>query len=343
VPYDAQANLVRGIDLEEPRWDPSRPKMLWGSRDFRIETLEVETGETAVVKDFAQDSAVTPTLGQNPDLYRITMKDEGESSSDKRYWAFLIQGSAQDYRARYLLTWDREANRVLGLRAITASQSEIDWVGMSWKGNWVLIGGSENNAGPLTGLTIANRELTDFHRIDWATAHADIALDSQGNEVIVMQDVRTDYIDLIPLDPATRPILDSGGSYQGTNRTPLVRLFYSSSSSGLGSGIHISCNTPGYCVVSTYIAPGVPEQNWLDRKIILVTLDRARPRAYYLARVYGTRAEYWEETHATISSDGSRVVFATNWNQNVGAERVWLMELDLPAGWRQTLTNSRSN
>jgi hypothetical protein len=341
IPYDAAANLVRAVDVEEPRWDPSRPSLLWGSRDFRIETLDVETGESTVVKDFSRDPAVAPTLTQNPDLYRITMKDEGESSNDKRYWAFLIQGSADDYRARYIVTWDRHADRVLGLHPIAANQSEIDWVGMSWKGSWVLIGGSENNADPLTGLVIANRELTEFHRVDWATAHADIALDNQGNEVVVMQNVRTDFVDLIPLDLATRPILDSGGSYEGTNRTPLVRLYYSSSSSGLGSGIHVSCNTPGYCAVSTYIAPGLPEQNWLDRKIILVKLDRTHPRAYYLAKVYGTRAEYWEETQASISNDGTRVVFATNWNLSVGAERVWVMEIDLPAGWQAAQPSTR--
>jgi hypothetical protein len=337
VPYDQPTNLVRSVDLEEPRWDPEQPNRLWGTRDFRIETLDAGSGATSIVKDFAQDPAVAPILAQHPDLYRITMKDEGESSIDKRYWAFLLQGSTDDYRAQYILSWDREENRVLGLRAVPREQSDIDWAGMSPRGNWVLIGGSENNASPLTGLVMANRELTDFHRLDWATAHADVALDSAGGEAIVMQNVRTDFIDLIPLDTATQPILVSGGRYEGTNRTPLVRLDYSSSPTGLGSGVHISCNVPGFCVVSTYIEPGVPEQNWLDRKIILTKLDRTSPRAFYLAKVHGTRDAYWEETQATITQDGSRVVWATNWGLHVGAERVWLMELAMPAGWQAAL------
>jgi len=103
--------------------------------------------------------------------------------------------------------------------------------------------------------------------------------------------------------------------------------------------VHISCNVPGWCVVSTYIEPGLPEQNWLDRKVVLVRLDRASPRTFYLAQVYGTRGQYWEETQATISNDGARIVWATNWNQNVGQlpERVWLMELNMPAGWMGAL------
>lgn len=334
VPYDQPGNLVRTTDLEEPRWDPNDANLVWGVQGFRILTLNVQTGDTATVTDFAADATIAPILAANPDLYRITMKDEGETSTDKRYWAFILQGSQDDYRARYVFCWDRQTDQVLGLHTVSASQSDIDWVGMSPLGTWVLIGGSDANAGDLAGLVMANRELTTFHRLDFATAHADVGLDSDGNEVIVMQNVRTDYIDLIPLSADTKPILEPGGSYTGTNRIPLVRLFYASESPiGLRSGVHISCNVPGYCVVSTHIEPGAPEQNWLDRSIVVVRLDREAPRAYYLAKVYGTTGAYWEETHATITQNGSRVLWATNWSQDVGQEQVWDMELRMPAGW----------
>jgi hypothetical protein len=337
-PYDQSENVVAAPDLEEPRWDPHDADVLWGVQDFRILTLNVQTGTTTVVKDFAADATIAPFLAANPDLYRITMKDEGESSLDKRYWAFILQGSEEDYRARYIFCWDRQTDHVLGLYTVPASQADIDWVGMSPLGNCVLIGGSESNAGELAGLVMANRELTEFHRLDYATAHADVGLDADGNEVIVMQNIRTDYIDLIPLSADTQPILDAGGSDAGTQRVPLVRLYYASDSPvGLQSGVHISCNLPGYCVVSTNIAPGLPEQNWLDRAIVLVRLDRSHPRAYYLAKVYGTTAAYWEETQATITADGARVIWATDWSQDVGQEHVWDVELDMPAGWQAAL------
>jgi hypothetical protein len=171
-----------------------------------------------------------------------------------------------------------------------------------------------------------------------------VGLDIEGNEIIVMQNNRTDYIDLLPLDWNTRPILESGGSYAGTNRIPLIRLFYDAQSAhGLNSGVHISCNVPGYCVVSTYISPEVPEQNWLDRAIVLVRLDRNNPRVFYLAKLYGTTGGYWEESHGTISTDGSKVVWASNWNQNVGSEQVFLMQLDMPAGWRGPVPDIKGN
>lgn len=332
LPYDRADQLVASLDLAEPRWDPSDPNLLWGLRDLSVLTMNVRTGVTTIVKDFLIDPELAPILAAEPDLYRITMKDEGEASEDLRYWAFLVQGAEMDYRPRYVITWDRQEDRVLGVLAIGADQADVDWVGMSPAGTWVLIGGSEQNAGNLAGFVLANRELTEFHRIDYATAHADVGRDLDGREVLVMQNVRTDYIDLIPLETETKPILESGGSYTDTNRVPLLRLAYMDAPIGLRSGVHISCNAPGYCVVSTYIEPGLAEQNWLDRSIVLVVLDRTNPRAYYLAKVYGTTGAYWEETHASISRDGSRVVWATNWGREVGQERVWLMQLNVAAG-----------
>lgn len=338
IPYDQSGNLVRTLDMEEPRWDPVDRDLIWGFQEFHIVTVNVITGKTTIVKDFSKDSTLGPIITANRDLYRITTKDEGESSIDKRFWVFMLQGSKDDYRSRYIFTWDRQNNKVLGVYPLPIEKSRIDWVGMSPKGTWVLIGGDFDNGGNLAGLTMANKELSQFHRLDYTTAHSDVGLDQDGNEVIVMQNNQTDHIDLIPIDLKTKPILQAGGSYGNTNRVPIIKLFYDSQSPrGLNSGVHISCNVPGYCVISTYIEPKLPEQNWLDRTITLVKLDKRHPRVFYLAKVHGTRGEYWEETQAAITNDGAKVVWATNWNKNVGKEKVWLMQLDMPTGWMNSL------
>lgn len=332
-PYDRESNFVQTLEVEEPRWDAGDPHLIWATQEFCIMQIRVPNEKTTVVKDFREDPVIGPILKKEPDLYRITMKDEGEASLDRRYWAFILQGTKDDYRARYLLVWDRSEDCIVGLHALTNTQSNIDWVGMSPLGNWVLIGGDFDNGAPLAGLVMANRALKTFHPLHYSTGHADVGLDAKGHEVIVMQNAQTDYIDMIPLEPATRPIPPNGG-YAGSGHVPLVRLFSSSESPmGLNSGVHISCNFSGWCVVSTYIEPNTREQNWLDRTIALVRLDRDRPRAYYLAKVYGTCGTYWEETHATISADGSRVVWATNWGKEIGKEKVWDVELNMPVGW----------
>ena len=92
--------------------------------------------------------------------------------------------------------------------------------------------------------------------------------------------------------------------------------------------------------MSTHVEPGVTEKNWLDRAIVLVRLDAKRPAAYFLAKVCGTCSSYWEETHAAMSADGARVVWATNWGRDPGNDKVWLMQLTLPPDWQRTLTTA---
>lgn len=334
-PYNQPDNLVMYTSgIEDPRWDPDDPHLLWGLADFEIVRDNVVSGEREVVKDFSSDAVITPLLADEPDIYRVTMLQEGEASMDRRYWAFILQGTEDDYRPRYIFCWDREEDDVLGLYKVQPEESDIDWVGMSPKGNWVLIGGMGENAGNLQGFTIADRQLQDFHRIDYTTSHADVGLDCEGTEVLVMQNYYTDHIDMLPLNPSTQPILEAGGSYDGTNRIPLLRLYYAGDSPiGLNSGVHISCNTPGYCLVSTYIDEGLREQNWLDKTNVLIRLDPGEPGVYYLSKTYNTTGTYWEETHGTMSNDGSKIVWACNWNMNPGSEEVFLLQLDMPPGW----------
>ena len=336
APYDQKANLVAAVDMEEPQWDAKDPQVLWGLNALRIVTFRCDTGKTAVVKDFRKDPTVGPIVKAEKDLYRVTTKGEGEPCCDRRFWALLLQGTKQDYRLRYLITWDRKSDQVLGVRKL-APNEEVDWAGMSWKGTFVIIGGDQCE-GKISGLTMADKALKRFHRLARATAHSDVGLTTDGREVIVMQNSRTDHIDMIPLDWKAAPVRDGDNPYAGSGKTPLVRLFYASGSPhGFGGGVHISCNAPGVCVVSTYTEPNVKERNWLDRGIILVRLDARDPKAWHLAKVHGTKKAYWEETHAAITRDGSRVVWASNWNQDVGRERVFVLQLTMPANWRRLL------
>lgn len=347
-PYDQAGNLVRSINnLEELRWDRTDPDLLWGLRDFSIVTLNVQTGQETIIKNFAQDAALAPIFSANPRLYRVTRKDEGEASQDNRFWVLALQNGddpahpEEAYVIKYLCTWDRLQDKILGTYQLaTAAGQSVDWVGMSPLGRWALIGADPTGGGNIDGLVMANKEFTVFHKLAAATGHSDVGLDSQGREVIVMQNSRTDYVDLIPLDLNSREVT-SVADYQNNLIKPLVRLFYDSASPrGLNSGVHISCNHPGYSVISTYIPAGAPEQNWLDRAIILVRLETPQPRAWYLAKVYNTTQQYHEETQATITNDGARIFWASNWGQSVPEPQLpslFTMQLEMPAGWQGML------
>jgi len=322
MPYNQADNLVLTLDdVEDPRWDPVNPNLLWGLKGFTIVNVDVTNGEETVVKDFTQDPTIGPMIQNRPSLYRITMQNEGECSYDMRYWAFMLQdGAAGQYRPRYVFCWDRQANQVLGVTSLTGTETAINWIGMSPLGNYVVYGG-EGAGGRFEGLTISDRSMTQFRQMDANWGHSDVGLDVNGNEVIIGQTVADgqDRIDMIQMN------------LQTPARTPLIRLYYDNESPiGFNSGVHISGNCNGWAVVSTEIGPGIPDQNWLDRTITLARLDPVQPDVWYLAKVTNTTQEYWEETQASVTRDGSKVVWASNGGQNIGQEQMFLMELEVP-------------
>jgi hypothetical protein len=353
IPYTQPANLVCSLryPISELRWDPNDPNVAWGVQDFSVLKFDVKSCKETVIKDFRQDKKIGPILKAEPSLYRITDKNEGESSQDKRFWAFFLQGTDGDRpnllsdKMRYIFTWDRQEDRVLGIYKIAANESELDWVGMSPLGNYVLIGGLSYNGGNLAGLVMAPKNLdpASFHRLDHGIAHSDIGLDINGREVIVMS-AGPNNIDMIPIDYATKPIFPGDTDYTGTNRTPLVHTYvnWNDPDNSVVSGTHISCNVPGYCVISTDTEVGKEEKNWLDRVNLLVRLDPQKPRAFYLSKIYNTPDTYWEQNLTTISNDGSKVIWATNWNDVDANEEFFLLQLDLPSNWRE-LTGSETS
>jgi hypothetical protein len=346
TPYDQPANLVRTIDdLDERRWDPSDPNIIWGFQNLSIVKLDVTTGAETVVKDFSKDDSIAYIFQTYPNIYRITCMDEGESSRDKRYWALALQNFGDlvnpdlDYAFLYLITWDRLQDKVLGVRPLSVDQRQnLDWVGMSTQGGWVVVGGGSDGGVPENwGLMMASKDFSVWHLLHQNTGHADVGLDAQDREVIVMQNAQTDYVDLIPLDLQAKPV-NVVEDYTNNLIRPIVRLYYDDTSSiGLKSGVHVSCNYPGYCLISTTIPPDTPEQNWLDRCNILVRLDPNHARAVYLAKIYNTTQQYWEETHGTITNDGSKVVWADDWGKSVPdgtTPQMTVTQLNMPPHWQ---------
>jgi hypothetical protein len=392
--YDHKDNFLLKLDMDEPRWNRNDPnaKAVIGVKGLKIVSIDVTTGEPTTIKDFGEkptedfwdyreigqeikegDKTVFLSLGEiikrYPHRYSITMKDEGESSYDGNWWAFVLREYIEPPEVEHVIDrswcifcWDRVNNKVVGLRELSLEQKEIDWVGMSPKGTWVLIAGKDYNAEPLKGLKIASREdrnLKDLYPIAPKAKHADVGLyidrtapGDKVREAVVVQnesaespDVAAlhDYIDLLRL-PAEHEV-------EIPKPIHLVRLFYKwdehlvldPNSLNIFTGVHISCNANGYAVVSTYNDPGIKEKNWLERSIILVKLDLQALEAFYLAKTHNTTAvwadehgnrqsAYWDETHAAITNDGTSVVWAANFDPAppVSAKE-YVMQLDLKA------------
>ena len=339
LPCDRPANLVMTLSSQttELRWDRNLSNIIWGLRDFKIIKIDVETRKETVVKDFAKDKTLAPIIRAETDLFRITTKKEGEASLNNRFWALCLQGQNEDGRLRHIFTWDQQKNKILGVFKLSREEAElIDWVGMSPLGKRVLILGRPASGRILSGLNMADKKFRKFYKLTNRHGHSDVGLDDKGREVIVMVNTCTGYVDLIPLDFTSKPV-KTLGDYEGNGIRPLIQLTSSTRS------IHISCNYPGYCVVSTFCPPDVQEDNWLDRMIAMVKLDREKPSAYYLAKLYNSRGpgEYVAETKASISNDGTRIVWTDNWSLNVGEEQTFIMQLTMPSAWSDKLDSSQ--
>jgi hypothetical protein len=350
MPYDQDDNVViPDLAMQEPRWDPKDPNLLWclDGENFSIVLVKVATNERTVIKDFRNDPTLGPIImaDPNPGLWRITTGGELETSQDKRYWGLAIQGGENyGYQVKYLVTWDRVQDQILGLYPVPAMVvSPILDVGISPLGTWVII------QDEIANLIIADKALINFYTIGESIGHGDVALDTQGREVYVAQNANTDYVDLIPLAPTTTPVT-SFGDYTGSGVIPLLRLYYDDNSLiGFKSGIHISCNYRGYALISPYLSQGEPEQNWLDQTLTLVRLDRNRPRAFYLAKIHNLMGmfpdgkNFWEETHGSISRDGAKIVWSDNWGTPgpaIDDPRGFLMQLDMPKNWQRLITGA---
>jgi hypothetical protein len=157
--------------------------------------------------------------------------------------------------------------------------------------------------------------------------HYDTALDVQGREVLLYQDIDTDCISMLDLDTGTI--------------TPLFEIDFAPQ---LSLGLHFSgvaYSRPGWGLVSTH-TDDVAIHTWMEDQVFLVELAPGG-RVARLAHTHSIVDEgqpvehyYWAEPHASVSRDLTRVLFTTNWGRyNTGQVETYMIVL--PTDWEQRL------
>lgn len=318
--YDARtlrplAQLPLDVD---PRWSATDPDLVYFSSGTRLMSHDVGTGQTAVVHDFAADLP-----GHDP--VAVWTRYEGSPSRDGRWWGLMAQD--QGWRASAFLVHDLALGRItasLDLRGWPAEAREIDSVTISPLGTYFLAymdryceHGTLGTAANPCGLMVYDRTLQHGRGLLRIVGHSDTALDAQGREVLVYQDIDTDHIAM--LDLASGAI------------TPLWPIDFSHTSIGL----HLSgraVDRPGWAVVSTHDGDAA-SHTWMDDQVFLVEL-RAGGRVVRLAHTRSLVDEvqehdYWAEPQATASPDLGRILFTTNWGRS-GTEQVETVLVQVP-------------
>jgi hypothetical protein len=197
---------------------------------------------------------------------------------------------------------------------------------MSPSGKWVIT----KNAGG--GHFIAPADFSEPRRFLAPDSHSDLAIDSEGNEVLV---ARADL---------GKGNGQSVSMYElATGKlTPLLQVPRGA------RGFHMSGNNydrPGWALISTY----EPIQNtWTAFSLFMLELDPnkcwncdEKPRVWRISNTYSTlkgvprKGSYWAQAFATISEDGLEVYWGNNWLDPLG--NIDLYRANLPKTWAEDL------
>jgi hypothetical protein len=319
--YDAATLQPLGqLPIEvEPRWDASEPNLLYYSEETRLMAYDVRAREQRVVHDFSTDFP-----GQS--LTAVWTRYEGSPSLDGRYWGLMAVDT--NWEATALLVYDQVEDQVIATRDVRGTP-ELDSVTISPLGNHFLgyfdfcEAGLGDQAHPC-GLMVYDRNLQDGRGLLRIIGHSDLALDAQGREVLIYQDIDTDIISLLDL---------ASGSV-----TALWPIDFSHTPIGL----HFSGRAfrrPGWALVSTY--DGDPAAyTWMDDQVFAVELEPGG-RVVRLAHTHSLVDEdqehdYWAEPHASVNPDFTRILFTSNWGRS-GTGEVEMFMVELPPDWTEQL------
>jgi hypothetical protein len=318
--YDAASLQPLGqVPLEsDPRWSATDPNLIYYFSETRLMAYDIASGGASTVHEFAGDFP-----GQS--LSAVWMRYEGSPSRDTRFWGLMAED--QNYLTSALLVYDLEEDQViaaLDTRGWPDEAREMDSVTISPLGNYFLVymdkycqPGQLGAPADPCGLMVYDRSLQNGRGLLRIIGHSDTALDAQGNEVLVYQDIDADSISMLDL---------ASGAV-----TPLWPIDFTHTAIGL----HISgraFDRPGWAVISTHDGDAA-SHTWMDDQVFLIEL-KPGGRAVRLAHTRSLVDEnqehdYWAEPQASASLDLTRVVFTTNWGRS-GTEQVEMVEVLVP-------------
>lgn len=299
----------------EPIWHPTDPTKLWFTgRNGGLVWWEknVETNTRTVIGDF---STRIPTLW--PGATAVWMGAEGTSSADGRYFAFMATHYDEPTATKQIkgiFTWDRQTDQIIGtLGAAQFGNVYPDHISMSPSGKYAVPSWAYT---PTLGTRAYTRDFASFIQLNDQSEHSDLAIGPEGQDYYVVAKEAAEHIKVVNMD--------NGASFN------LMRLY---PRSGSAYAAHISAQAfdrPGWVLVSTYgdsanygaVRPdGTLEPMY--RKLMMVELKpggkqyavaHTRAAAGYQYHSADEGTLYFGEHQASISRDASRVIFATNFN-----------------------------
>jgi hypothetical protein len=303
----------------DPRWDASDPSFLYYMDGTRLMIMLVTTGEREVQHDFAPDLPGMP-------VETVWTRYEGSPSLDGRYWGFMAQDAHSHTLA--FLVYDRFTDRVIANRDVRGVPGidDVDSVTISPLGDYFVAqfgycpeGTLGTDAQPC-GLMVYDPNLQNGRGLVRNIGHSDLALDADGREVMVYQQLDTDHLSFVDLA--------TGAS---TDLWPIDFTYTPMGFHFSGRGYRL----PGWVLVSTHDGDAA-SHTWMDDELFAMEL-RAGGRVVRLAHTHsvvdqGGGQDYFAEPQASANRDFTKLLFTTNWGRT-GTQQVETYLVELEPGW----------
>ncbi|WP_370099149.1 T9SS type A sorting domain-containing protein [Xanthomarina gelatinilytica] len=262
-------------------WSYSEPNIMYGISGNRFVSYDVTTNNRQTIRTFSDYSVIE--YGGS----------KGNMSIDDKYVGLIGRNGSN----RTLIVYDVENDVVVATRNI--GTAAIGWFSVSQSGQYAVSCYLADGSADDQGMKVFNIDLTNRRHLDDYTKHGDLGIDANGNDVYVTFG-----------DPVTR-----GNDYymkmirlSDGVQTP---LFHYTSDYGVWNG-HISCrNTsrPGWAYVNEGCCQTVGR-----KEVFAIKLDGSDMIQRFAYHHTNENTGYAHQAHAVPNRDGSKVMFASNWN-----------------------------
>ncbi|MEC4685745.1 MAG: fibronectin type III domain-containing protein [Nitrospirota bacterium] len=253
-----------------------------------------------------------------PDAQVAYNDDEGDSSADSSYWAFIIRNGAPDYDIAAIITYDKKTDTILGT---LNSPPKPNFVDVSPSGSKVVLSSYWHSGGEgsnFDGPHAWDLDFTNPVKVAAGSAHSGWAWDKSGNEGFLQ--------------------INNAGTgdwlrFSNILSEDYFKVYYQGD---LGwAGHHFSRvyqpYQKGWIFLDIYTNSG-----WAADQILAIEAIPAsqNPSVWRIAYTQNLRGEsgkdYLGEQMVSMSYDGTKMYYCSNWR---GADNNEIYEVALPPNW----------
>ncbi len=298
---------LNGVGGEDIFWHPTNSSLIYYCPDSVLSVYNVETDQQTEVHAFTEYSFANT-------------RGEGNLSNDGRYYAFvgvMYNGTTGETTFKDLVVYDISANSIIKKMPLPGSLADFDWVSISPLGNYVVVDYATSDSARYNGVEVYDRMFNFKWQRPLGAGHSDLGIDGNGDEVLVM-----DVYD----GESNRTYLKKFRLSDGKETTLLDLSPH--------FDLHTSCRNEsrrGWCFISTFdfvTRLTDDSQSWLpfEDEIFALKMDGSgdvQRLAHHHSRRYSPTTPdmdssvYYAEPHATVSRHGDRILFGSNWRQQV--------------------------